>query len=200
MQFDLVPIVLDLLGITRQNRVEYLHNGAVKSDRMGHWKTWITHLSMNTCFFCFEQRGKILDLDVEEKELIPVHTNCRCETEVLEVIQVGTATKDGQNGADVSLFYNHQLPDNYITKKDARSFGWKPILGNLWKVADGKSIGGDIFYNDSQKLPEKLGRVWYECDINYYGGYRNNSRLLYSNDGLVFVTYDHYQTFFEIGV
>lgn len=42
------------------------------------------------------------------------------------------------------------------------------------------------------------GRVWYEADINYTGGYRRRHRILYSNDGLIFVTYDHYETFWEV--
>ena len=40
-------------------------------------------------------------------------------------------------------------------------------------------------------LPEKEGRIWYECDIDYRGGYRNNARLVYSNDGLMFYSEFH---------
>ena len=40
--------------------------------------------------------------------------------------------------------------------------------------------------------------MWYEADINYTGGYRNGHRILYSNDGLMFATYDHYETFYEL--
>ena len=59
-------------------------------------------------------------------------------------------------------------------------------------------IGGDVYYNDDMKLPMSEGRVWCEADINYDGGKRNRQRVLYSNDGLVFVTLDHYQTFYEV--
>lgn len=59
-------------------------------------------------------------------------------------------------------------------------------------------IGGNVYQNRDNKLPDSDGRVWYEADINYNDGYRNRQRVLYSNDGLVFVTYDHYQTFYEI--
>ena len=62
---------------------------------------------------------------------------------------------------------------------------------NLHQVTDKGVIGGDIYRN-------KDGRIWYEADINYTGGIRNSSRILYSNDGLVFVTYDHYFTFNQI--
>ena len=54
------------------------------------------------------------------------------------------------------------------------------------------------YYNDDGHLPVEFGRVWYEADINYTDGYRGTCRVLYSNDGLVFVTYDHYETFIEI--
>ena len=56
----------------------------------------------------------------------------------------------------------------------------------------------DIYQNKDGKLPSTAGSVWYEADINYNGGYRNSERILYSNDGLIFVSYDHYKTFYEI--
>ena len=59
-------------------------------------------------------------------------------------------------------------------------------------------IGGDEFLNDKEKLPRAPGRTWYEADIDYMYGKRNLKRILYSNDGLVFVSEDHYQTFYEI--
>ena len=37
-----------------------------------------------------------------------------------------------------------------------------------------------------------------ECDIDYDGGYRGPKRLIYSNDGLVFYTEDHYKTFEQL--
>jgi len=70
--------------------------------------------------------------------------------------------------------------------------------GDLREAVPGATIGGDVFYNDKSILPIEDGRIWYEADINYRGGYRNTHRLVYSNDGLMFVTYDHYQTFYEI--
>ncbi len=90
------------------------------------------------------------------------------------------------------------MPSGYLTKQEAKSKGWKRWLGNLRGVLPNATIGGDIFSNKKGKLPEAPGRIWYEADINYLGGYRNNNRILYSNDGLMFATYDHYSTFFEI--
>lgn len=55
-----------------------------------------------------------------------------------------------------------------------------------------------VYKNRNGHLPSKQGGIWYEADINYKGGFRDGQRIIYSNDGLIFVSYDHYQTFFEI--
>lgn len=94
--------------------------------------------------------------------------------------------------------YIHQfghLPDNFITKKEAKNAGWVSSKGNLSEVAPGKSIGGDRFGNYEGILPEKEGRQYYECDIDSDGGYRGAKRIIYSDDGLVYYTEDHYETF-----
>lgn len=91
-----------------------------------------------------------------------------------------------------------KLPDNFITKEEARKLGWDPQKGNLHEVAPGKSIGGDIFQNREGKLPHKKGRVWYEADINYKSGHRGKDRIVFSNDGLIYKTEDHYETFEQI--
>ncbi len=80
----------------------------------------------------------------------------------------------------------------------AKENGWKKQKGNLRVNLPDAIIGGDIYKNREGKLPQKQGRVWYEADINYLGGFRNQHRLLYSNDGLIFVTYDHCSSFYEI--
>lgn len=90
--------------------------------------------------------------------------------------------------------YGH-LPDNFITKKEAKALGWVSSEGNLAQVAPGKSIGGDYFGNFEGILPEKEGREYHECDIDSDGGYRGAKRIVYSNDGLVYYTEDHYETF-----
>ena len=92
---------------------------------------------------------------------------------------------------------NGQLPAYYITKKAAREQGWNAADGNLCAVLPGKAIGGDVFTNREGNLPQKAGRTWYEADLNYNCGRRNADRLLFSSDGLVFVTKDHYKTFQE---
>jgi hypothetical protein len=88
-----------------------------------------------------------------------------------------------------------KLPSNYITKNEALKLGWDSDKGNLWDVTDKKSIGGDSFGNREGKLPKGDGRRWFECDVNYGGGFRGGERIVYSNDGLIFFTDDHYNTF-----
>lgn len=90
------------------------------------------------------------------------------------------------------------LPDNFITKSEAKALGWDNKKGNLRDVADGKSIGGDHFGNYEGLLPEKKGRKYTECDVNYNGGYRGSERIIFSNDGLIYYTNDHYKTFTQL--
>jgi|GEM_PF-469416 len=89
------------------------------------------------------------------------------------------------------------LPTNYITKKEAWKFGWKG--GALKKKLKGKSIGGDRFGNREGKLPEATGRVYTECDIDTAGKKnRGAKRIVFSNDGVIFYTEDHYKTFTKL--
>jgi guanyl-specific ribonuclease Sa len=97
--------------------------------------------------------------------------------------------------------YIHQfnaLPPNYLTKDEAEALGWDNAEGNLWEVTDGMLIGGDFFGNREGLLPKKSGRTYYEADINYDGGYRGAERIVYSNDGLIFYTDDHYESFEQL--
>ena len=91
-----------------------------------------------------------------------------------------------------------ELPPNYITKKEAQALGWVISMGNLWDVAPGMSIGGDRFGNYEGQLPAAKGRKYFECDIDFDGTYRNAKRIVFSSDGLIFYTEDHYQTFEEM--
>lgn len=100
----------------------------------------------------------------------------------------------------VYLTLYEKLPGNFISKYDAENLGWDNRKGNLDKVALGCSIGGNRFGNYEGLLPEAKGRKYTECDINYDGGYRNGERIVFSNDGLIFYTSDHYQTFTPVKV
>lgn len=88
-----------------------------------------------------------------------------------------------------------KLPDYYITKAKARSQGWVASKGNLCEVLPGRAIGGDNFGNREKKLPSKSGRKWFEADLNYNCNQRNADRVVFSNDGLIYVTFDHYNSF-----
>ncbi|MBR2257051.1 MAG: ribonuclease [Blautia sp.] len=104
-------------------------------------------------------------------------------------------------GKDEVALYIHtygHLPSNFITKKEAKALGWESSKGNLEDVAPGKSIGGDRFGNYEGQLPQKEGRTYTECDIEFEGGYRDAKRIIFSNDGLIFYTEDHYQSFEQL--
>lgn len=90
------------------------------------------------------------------------------------------------------------LPKNFITKSEAKALGWDNKKGNLWDVAEGKSIGGDYFGNYEGLLPKEKGRKYTECDVNYEGGYRGGERIIFSDDGLIFYTDDHYESFTQL--
>ncbi len=101
---------------------------------------------------------------------------------------------------DVALYlhtYGH-LPSNYITKDEAQDAGWKTEGLDLNEACPGKSIGGDRFGNREGRLPKAKGRTWYECDIDYKGGSRGAKRIVYSSDGLIYYTDDHYKTFEQL--
>ncbi len=96
------------------------------------------------------------------------------------------------------LFTYGRLPGNFLTKKEAQALGWDSRYNYVGDVAPGMSIGGDYFGNYEQKLPTAKGRKYYECDCNYTGTRRGAERIIFSNDGLVYYTADHYETFTEM--
>ncbi len=106
------------------------------------------------------------------------------EQELVEMLRSLNSTDD------------RKLPPKFVTKKEARSHGWKPGR-DLWSVESlrGSSIGGDRFGNREGRLP---GKSWREADLDYKGGHRGSKRLVYSRSGERFVTVDHYRTFVEV--
>ncbi|MBQ7800777.1 MAG: ribonuclease [Oscillospiraceae bacterium] len=97
---------------------------------------------------------------------------------------------------DVALYIHTYgcLPANFITKNEARDLGWEG--GGLEDYAEGKCIGGDRFGNYEGLLPEADGRSYTECDIDTLGAdSRGAKRIVFSNDGLIYYTEDHYETF-----
>ncbi len=97
---------------------------------------------------------------------------------------------------EVALYihtYGH-LPANYITKKQAQALGWEG--GKLEPYAPGKSIGGYYYGNYERQLPKKKVMKYYECDIDTQGKKsRGAKRIVYSTDGLIYYTGDHYESF-----
>ena len=161
------------------------------------WKNWqANYPDIKTCQNCRIRHGKIYDFKAESYQ--PEHEKCRCSVIPMRTKEVGTATDKGFDGADVWLLYRNRLPDYYVTKDVAKAYGYRRKKNNLAEVLPGHMIGGGEFLNDKNKLPGALGRIWYEADVDYTYGKRNLKRILYSNDGLVFVSEDHYQTFYEI--
>ena len=111
-------------------------------------------------------------------------------------VEKGKAYTDKDHVAAYIHVYK-TLPPNYITKGQAAKLGWKNE-GTLDKVAPGKSIGGDRYNNYEKKLPDKQGRTWKECDIDYVKGNRNAKRICFSNDGLIYYSASHYRDFVRL--
>ena len=97
------------------------------------------------------------------------------------------------------LYLYEELPDNYMTKAEARELGWEG--GSVEKYKEGAAIGGDTFGNREGLLPKEKGRTYTECDIDTDGEMsRGAKRLVFSSDGLYFYTEDHYESFDEVVV
>ena len=129
-------------------------------------------------------------------ELTETETITESDIEKLSVEKDGRYTTPEDVAEYIHTFGT--LPSNFITKKEAQKLGWDNKKGNLWDVTDQMSIGGDRFGNYEGLLPEADGRKYTECDVNYEGGYRGGERIVFSNDGLIFYTNDHYETFTQL--
>ena len=88
------------------------------------------------------------------------------------------------------------LPSRYVTKDAARAHGWRG--GGLCNVWPGHVIGGDVFNNFGRQLPGGPGWIYHEADLDTGCGQRGAKRLIYANDGAIFVTVDHYSTFTQV--
>ncbi len=145
----------------------------------------------------------VLETEVEDESeyILEEETSIGEEAPIQEnvISNVSSISEDGtyttkEEVAEYLHTYGH-LPSNFITKKEAKKLGWVSSEGNLDEVAPGMSIGGDFFGNYEGNLPEADDRDYYECDIDFDGTYRNAKRIVYSNDGLIYYTEDHYETF-----
>lgn len=103
-------------------------------------------------------------------------------------------TYDRKDDVALYILTYGRLPDNYITKAEAEAAGWSG--GSVEKYCPGKCIGGGRFGNYEGLLPDAQGRTWTECDINTLGASsRGAERIVFSNDGLIYYTSDHYSSF-----
>ena len=125
----------------------------------------------------------------------PTEENTQPEEDTAPIDADGTYTSK----EDVALYIHTYgcLPGNFITKNEARDLGWEG--GGLEKYAPGMCIGGDRFGNYEGLLPDAPGRVWTECDIDTLGkSSRGAKRIVFSNDGLIYYTDDHYESFTQL--
>lgn len=147
---------------------------------------------------------------IETTSITEVSTTVEEETTTKVTTTEATTTTEQQTEAEITLdvdgsyttmedvaLYIHiynELPSNFMTKNEARALGWEG--GSLEPYAPGMCIGGDYFGNYEGILPEVNGREYHECDINTLGARsRGAERIIYSNDGLIYYTGDHYESF-----
>ena len=138
-------------------------------------------------------------LDSTSPEPAPAPSEAPAPQESEEGSGAASVTEDGwyDSKEEVALYlhlYGH-LPDNYVTKREAQDLGWtggsvEPYAG------EGTAMGGSRFGNYEGLLPEAKGRTYTECDIDTVGASsRGAKRIVFSNDGLIYYTEDHYESF-----
>lgn len=160
-------------------------------------------LLLLTLVLIFSGCSYIVQLDDMPISLIPDSNEASTQKDDVESNQAtAEVSEDGiySTPEDVALYIHtfDKLPSNFVTKNEARDLGWDNSKGNLWDVTDNMSIGGDKFGNREGLLPKADGRIYYECDVNYNGGFRGAQRIVFSNDGLIFYTDDHYESFEQL--
>ena len=119
--------------------------------------------------------------------------NLQEQAKEVKISEDGTYTSKDEVALYIHL-YDH-LPDNYITKKDARALGWEG--GTPERYLEGSAIGGDSFGNREGLLPEG---EYTECDLYTLGkAERGAERLVFSEDEYYY-TGDHYASFTQVWV
>lgn len=176
----------------------------MNKDWMKRFALWLAVFAVVLCTGCSVGRGY--------EPVVPESTTRQEETDTAKLEEAdpaepeSTAAPAGETGIDpdgsytscedVALYLETfgELPDNFITKKEARALGWEG--GSLEPYAPGKCIGGDKFGNYEGLLPKEEGRIYHECDIDTLGAEsRGAKRIVYSSDGLIYYTEDHYESF-----
>lgn len=160
-------------------------------------------MSLFSFVSCSEQTvNDVLDAALAVVEALPdAESDDDITSSEAENTEGDTGSAIDENGSyddrDSVALYIHtygKLPKNYITKAEAEALGWEG--GSVERYAEGKCIGGSKFGNYEGLLPKKSGRQYYECDIDTLGkDSRGAERIVYSNDGLIYYTSDHYESF-----
>ena len=141
----------------------------------------------------FDEIATEAPVTVTEPAFVTQETVAEPEVDTQEAI-----AEDGwyYSAEEVSLYLHTYgyLPGNFITKNEARELGWEG--GSVEEYAPGYAIGGDVFGNREGLLPDAPGRTYYECDIDTSGAdSRGANRIVFSNDGLIYLTRNHYESF-----
>lgn len=170
----------------------------------------LTALMLLSLFGCGAVEIEFETLPATQEATVP-STTAPAETEPVETEPVETEpveTEPAETEAPIDIdgwYYSAEdvalylvtygcLPENFITKNEARDLGWEG--GSVERYAPGCAIGGDKFGNREGILPKASGRQYYECDIDTDGqNSRGAKRIVFSNDGLIYYTEDHYETF-----
>ncbi len=163
--------------------------------------SWILLLSLLLSLFsfvsCDEQTvNGILDVALDIVENLPEEDGSKEDAGAQEEASFidENGSYDDKDSVALYLRTYGRLPKNYITKAEAEKLGWEG--GSVEQYAKGKCIGGSRFGNYEGLLPKKSGRQYYECDIDTLGeDSRGAKRIVYSNDGLIYYTDDHYESF-----
>lgn len=135
------------------------------------------------------------DIPIADLSLVDTAEDTATEAPIEDTPQLDeNGVYDSRDDVALYLHLFGALPHNYITKRQARDLGWSG--GSVEVYAPGCCIGGDRFGNYEGLLPEAAGRTYYECDIDTLGAAsRGAKRIIYSNDGLIYYTEDHYASF-----
>ena len=147
----------------------------------------------------FSRAGRMMKSEVTPTPTITAQTTASVSTTGQQMPDVSDASADKGTLEAVAAFVrsNGQLPDYYLSKDQARKMGWSG--GSVERYAPGYMIGGDRFGNNEGLLPDKKGRIWTEGDIDTLGqDSRGAKRIVFSSDGLIYYTDDHYESFTQI--
>jgi len=116
------------------------------------------------------------------------------------ILETGIYTAKDSVATYIYLF--HKLPSNYVNKATGQTL-YENETGNTfskwnfnpWTLL-GVMIGGDIFYNNEGLLPSE--NSYRECDVDYHDSSRGTKRLIYTLNGIVYYTANHYESFTKI--